>query len=252
MLDADVDMSGVAAHRGACASEHRAGYTAYVVHDAARVLARHPEANAAIGGRVVPRLARYERVTAKVAFDQHIGDVRAVVSGLLPDADRTTLDQIQRRIRYYKTADPQSAPEHAGIRLLHRLPAPVAAVAFRAAVGSLRRRQHVMGTFSVSSLGHRAVAGFYPLGGTAISFGLGRVRDVPVVRDRQVVPGRVMRLGLVFDHRVIDGALAADILHDVKIRLEAWNAPKRTASTADPRLTQAATTPAPAGAAARS
>jgi pyruvate/2-oxoglutarate dehydrogenase complex dihydrolipoamide acyltransferase (E2) component len=223
LLDADVDMAGVRAHRAASSADGRASYAAYVVHGAARELARHPEANAAIHGRLAPRLSRFDRVSAKVAFDKTIGEVRAVVSGLLPDADRATLEEIEQRIRYFKAADPERAPELRGVRTLQRLPRPLAAAAFRLATARLRRRPELLGTFSVSSLGHRSVGGFYPIGGTAVSLGMGRVREVPVVRDGSIVSGHVMRLSLVFDHRVLDGAMAADILHDIKTRLEKWN-----------------------------
>jgi pyruvate/2-oxoglutarate dehydrogenase complex dihydrolipoamide acyltransferase (E2) component len=240
LLDADVDMAGVRAHRAASPADRRPSYAAYVVHDAARELARHPEANAAIHGRLAPRLARFGQVSAKVAFDKAIGDVRAVVSGLLPDADRATLQEIEQRIRYYKGADPQRAPELKGVRTLQRLPRPLAAAAFRLATARLGRRPELLGTFSVSSLGHRSVGGFYPLGGTAISLGMGRVREVPVVRDGGIVVGHVMRLSLVFDHRVLDGAMAADILHDIKARLEAWNGCDAATPSADHRVPAAA------------
>jgi pyruvate/2-oxoglutarate dehydrogenase complex dihydrolipoamide acyltransferase (E2) component len=167
-------------------------------------------------------LRRFDQVVAKIAFDRRIRDTQAVVSGLAPDADRASLAELDAIIRYFKTCDVQTAPELAGMRALHRLPWPLAAVAFRMATGRLRRRPDVLGTFSVSSLGHRAVSGFYPLGGTAVSIGVGRVRDRPVVRDGAIVTAPTMRLGLVFDHRVFDGALAADLLDDIVSRLEHW------------------------------
>ena len=60
-------------------------------------------------------------------------------------------------------------------------------------------------------------------GGTAVTLCAGRVVDRPVVRDGAVVPAPVMQLGLTFDHRVIDGAAAADVLSDLHDTMEAFD-----------------------------
>ncbi|HIG74069.1 MAG TPA: dihydrolipoamide acyltransferase, partial [Bacteroidetes bacterium] len=43
---------------------------------------------------------------------------------------------------------------------------------------------------------------------------------VPVVKNGEVVPGKVMTLTLSCDHRVVDGATGAEFLTDVKSLLE--------------------------------
>jgi pyruvate/2-oxoglutarate dehydrogenase complex dihydrolipoamide acyltransferase (E2) component len=223
LLDTDIDMGHVKAHRDATPAPLRASYVSYVIAAAGRALAAHPEANADVGGRLRPRTARYEDVTAKVAFDMTVSGTRAVVSGLVPDAGNATLGEIDARVRRFKHCDPDTDPELRGLRMLHKLPWPLAKLAFRFASGGLKRRAGVLGTFSVSALGHRSVRGFYPLGGTAVSFGVGRIEEMPVVRDGDLTVAPVMRLGLVFDHRVIDGGLAADLLDAVKTDLETFN-----------------------------
>jgi pyruvate dehydrogenase E2 component (dihydrolipoamide acetyltransferase) len=50
--------------------------------------------------------------------------------------------------------------------------------------------------------------------------GIGKVADTPVVRQGQVVPGKVMYLSLSYDHRAVDGAAAVQFLRAVKDRLE--------------------------------
>ena len=49
---------------------------------------------------------------------------------------------------------------------------------------------------------------------------VGAVREVPVVRDGAVVPGQRMKVTLSSDHRVIDGALAAQFLAELRRLLE--------------------------------
>jgi hypothetical protein len=87
----------------------------------------------------------------------------------------------------------------------------------------LRRRPEIFGTVSVSSLGHGQVDGFHSVGGTALTVNLGRVAQRPVVRDGVLAVAPVMRLNLAFDHRVLDGALAAEVLGALKHSLEEFD-----------------------------
>ena len=71
------------------------------------------------------------------------------------------------------------------------------------------------GTFTITNIGfiggtHATPIINYPE--TAI-LATGRIRETPVVRDGQVVIRSIMPLSLSFDHRVIDGALAARFLN---------------------------------------
>ncbi|MFW6023859.1 MAG: 2-oxo acid dehydrogenase subunit E2, partial [Myxococcota bacterium] len=78
------------------------------------------------------------------------------------------------------------------------------------------------GTFSVSNLGMYGIEDFAavinPPEGAILA--VGTVRDEPVVQDGQVVPGKRMRMTLSADHRVIDGAVGAQLLATLKPILE--------------------------------
>jgi hypothetical protein len=221
-LDTEVDMSAVLAHRSRAAAEgERYSVVTYVLHAAARALAAHPEANAALqGGKV----QRYTAVNGKLTLDKTVNGRRVVLSVVLPDLERAGLAEVQQKVERYRDVDPATAPEFGGVRLLHRLPGPVGRAVFRAGVRSLTRRPALFGTFAVTSLGHRPVDGFHSVGGTTVTLGVGRILDRAVVRDGEVVVAPVLRLNLAFDHRVIDGAEAADVLTAVKENLEGFTA----------------------------
>jgi len=220
-LDTEVDMTEVLAHRAAAAEQGRTySLVTYVLHTSARVLVAHPDANAAIHGRFRPRVARYGSAGGKLAFDRTVDGRRVVLTAVLPDLDRGSLDEIQQGLDRCRDGDPADLPEFDGARMLHRLPVPVGRLLVRMARRSLTRRPALMGTFAVSSLGHRPVDGFYSVGGTTVTLGVGRITDRAVVRDGAVVAAPVMRLSLAFDHRVIDGAEAADVLAGIKQGLE--------------------------------
>jgi len=226
-------MTRVRAHRAAAGEAGRKFSTvSYVLYAAARVLDRHPQANTAIQGRSRPRVAEYPVVNGKVTFDKTIGDQRVVLSTVLPSLHTATMEEIQQGLERFRDADIGDLPELAALRVLHRLPPAVARFLYHRAIRPLPGRAGRMGTFSVTSLGHRAVDGFQSVGGTTVTFGVGRVLDRPVVRDEQVAVAPMMRLNLAFDHRVIDGAEAADVLTEVKDELERFPSFKQAGSPA--------------------
>jgi len=78
------------------------------------------------------------------------------------------------------------------------------------------------GTFTITNYG--AIGGMY---GTPIInhpevaiLGVGRMKELPVVRDGKVEVRKILFLSLSFDHRVVDGAEAARFLNAVIARLE--------------------------------
>ncbi len=78
------------------------------------------------------------------------------------------------------------------------------------------------GTFTITNLGTYDVDGFTPIINPpqVAILGLGRVAEKPVVRNGQLAVGRTMFLSLTFDHRIVDGAPAADFLRAIKSNLE--------------------------------
>lgn len=220
-LDTEVDMTRIRAHRSAA---HEAGrhysWVSYVLWAAGRALTAHPEANAAIGGRLRPKVARFSSVNGKFTMDHTVNGQRVVLSAVIPHLQVAVLDEIQRQVDYYTRGDAGQLPEFAGARLIRRLPRVVGRAAFRSRIRPLRNRATTVGTFAVTSLSHSVVDGFHSVGGTTVTLGLGRIADRPVARDGEVALAPTMRLSLTFDHRVIDGAEAADLLTDIKKAME--------------------------------
>ncbi|MCC6178980.1 MAG: 2-oxo acid dehydrogenase subunit E2 [Chloroflexi bacterium] len=77
-------------------------------------------------------------------------------------------------------------------------------------------------TFTITNLGGYGVEAFTPIVNPPESaiLGIGRIARRPAVVDGQIVARDLMYLSLSFDHRVVDGAPAADFLRRVKECLE--------------------------------
>jgi pyruvate dehydrogenase E2 component (dihydrolipoamide acetyltransferase) len=78
------------------------------------------------------------------------------------------------------------------------------------------------GTFAVSNLGMFGIEDFTsiinPPNGCILS--VGQIKQTPVVKNGQIVPGNVMKLSLSCDHRVVDGAIGSAFLQTLKELIE--------------------------------
>lgn len=88
--------------------------------------------------------------------------------------------------------------------------------------GQLTPDQMQGSTFTVSNLGMYAVDGFTPIINlpNAAILGVGRIQKKAVVINDEVVVRSMMTVSLSFDHRIIDGAPAAEFLTELKDVLE--------------------------------
>jgi pyruvate dehydrogenase E2 component (dihydrolipoyllysine-residue acetyltransferase) len=78
------------------------------------------------------------------------------------------------------------------------------------------------GTFTITNLGPYGIDAFTPIinAPQVGILGVGRVVEKPVVYEGEISKRSMMFLSLTFDHRVIDGAPAAEFLHSVTAHLE--------------------------------
>jgi pyruvate dehydrogenase E2 component (dihydrolipoamide acetyltransferase) len=164
-------------------------FTDVIVRACAVTLQKHPGVNASFTGDAIRR----HRAA-------HIGIAVAVEDGLitpvLRDCDRKSLFQIATEAR----------------DLVERTRAR-----------KLRQQELSGATFSVSNLGMFPVDEFVAIINPpeAAILAVGAIVDKPVVVDGQLAIGKRMRVTLSADHRVVDGAMGAQFLADLKATLEA-------------------------------
>ena len=77
-------------------------------------------------------------------------------------------------------------------------------------------------TFTITSLGRDGGLGATPIINhpEVAILGVHKARDMPVVRDGQIVVRRIMNLSSSFDHRVVDGADGAALVQHLRRMLE--------------------------------
>ncbi len=105
---------------------------------------------------------------------------------------------------------------------LHQINIEVKEFAARAKDKKLQPQDWEGNTFTISNLGMFGIEEFTAIINPpdACIMAIGAIREVPVVKNGQVVPGSMMKVTLSCDHRVVDGATGAGFLQSFKNYLE--------------------------------
>jgi len=82
----------------------------------------------------------------------------------------------------------------------------------------LKYKDFIGGTFTISNLGMFNIDFFNPIINPpqVAILGLNRIIKKPIIEDEEIKVARVMVLSLTFDHRAVDGALAAEFLDRIR------------------------------------
>jgi len=166
----------------------RVSVTDMVIKAVALALLRNPGVNAQLNGQAI-RVHHRAHIGLAVALDQ------GLITPVLRDCD---------------------------VKPLARIAVESRDLADRARGGKLRVQELSGATFSISNLGMYDVEEFSaiinPPEGAILA--VGSVLQKPVVEDGELRVGRRMKMTISCDHRVMDGAMGARFLQDVKRLLE--------------------------------
>lgn len=189
-LTLDIDMDQAIAARKAMNADKdvRISFNDLVLKASAMALRKHPVINSAWMGDTIRRNQHI-----------HIGVAVAVDEGLLVPV-----------IRFADTKG------------LQQIGAEVKDFAEKAKTKKLQPADWEGNTFTISNLGMFGIESFTAIINSPDSciLAVGGIKEVPVVKNGQVVPGNVMKLTLSCDHRVVDGASGAAFLQTLKSYLE--------------------------------
>ncbi len=170
------------------AEDVKVSFNDLVLKACARALTRFPTVNASWTGDAI-----------KTHAEVHVGVAVSLAEGLITpvvrNADRKHVVEISREVKD---------------------------LAARAREKKLKPEEFMGSTFTISNLGMFDVTEFTAIINPPESciLAVGAVRKVPVVKDDQLGIGHRMKVTLSSDHRVVDGALAAQFLAEVRRLLE--------------------------------
>jgi pyruvate dehydrogenase E2 component (dihydrolipoamide acetyltransferase) len=186
----DIDMKNAVATREAlnASGDVKISFNDLVVKAAALALKKHPAVNSSWLGDVI---REYGSVHVAVAV--------AIEDGLVTPVIRNT-----------------------DLKGLAAISAETKDLAKRARDRKLEPKDWEGSTFTISNLGMYGIEEFTAIINppNACILAVGAIRDVPVVENGAVVPGKRMKVTLSSDHRVVDGAVAAQFLNTLRGYLE--------------------------------
>lgn len=189
-LTMEIDMDNAIAARKAINenSEVRISFNDLVIKATAMALRKHPKVNASwLGDKI-----RYNHHV-------HIGVAVAIEEGLvvpvLKFADAKTLSQINEEVKTY---------------------------AVKARDKKIQPADMEGNTFTISNLGMYGIEEFTAIINPPDSciMAVGGIKQTPVVKNGQVVPGNIMKVTLSCDHRSVDGATGSEFLQTFKRYME--------------------------------
>ena len=188
-FDLGVDITAIRELREKLKKENiQVSYTDILAFITARTLKEFPKVNSSIDGESI-LYKRYVNLGIAVALPD------GLLVPVIRDADRKGLETISKE--------------------LHVL-------AVDAKAGRLSPDDFSGGTFTITNLGMFGIERFSPiinLPEVAI-LGVNAIKDQVVVEDGNIVVRPIMNLSLTADHRVVDGAVAAEFLARLKKKLE--------------------------------
>ena len=189
-LTLDIDMDNAIAARKSILEGKgtKVSFNDMVVKATAKALKKHPGVNCSFLGD-------------RVRYNDHvnIGVAMAVENGLLVPvvrfADQLTLQEISAQVKDYS---------------------------IKAKENKLTPDDWAGSTFTVSNLGMFGIEQFTSIINSpdGAIMAIGGIKQVPVVKNDEIVPGNVMKVTLSCDHRAIDGAIGAAFLQTFKLILE--------------------------------
>jgi pyruvate dehydrogenase E2 component (dihydrolipoamide acetyltransferase) len=182
-ITTEADVTAATEFRARQSREFDFSYTDMMIHAVARALMRHPRINARLEGAEI-LLNASANVGIAVALDEGL---------IVPVVNRAESKSIRE------------------IAVESR------ALGERARSGHLKLEDVTGGTFTITNLGMYGVDGFTPIlnpGETGI-LGVGRIIEKPAIYNSAIAKRAMLWLSLTFDHRVVDGAPAAEFLQSV-------------------------------------
>lgn len=180
----EVDVSNAANFR----EKVGVSYTEMLVKAVAKALTEHPIMNSTLENEKI-------KIFADINIGVAVATERGIIVPVIPNADKKSLKEIAS--------------------ILKKLVA-------KAKQGRLSKEELSGGTFTITNLGMYGVDLFVPIINPpeAAILGVGRVVEKPRVMEKQIVARTAMQMSLTFDHRLVDGAPAAEFLQKVKQNLE--------------------------------
>jgi pyruvate dehydrogenase E2 component (dihydrolipoamide acetyltransferase) len=186
--DIEVDMTQLQKLKDQLKEEKKLTYTDFLIKLVSEALLEFPLLNASVEGEEII-IRNYVNMGVAVAVEN------GLVVPVIPYANTKGLRVISEQVKE---------------------------LSYKAKANLLSSDEMTGGTFTITNLGMYGIHSFSPIINQpeVAILGVNAIRETPIFENGSVVSKPIMKLSLTADHRVADGAVAAQFLHRIKQYIE--------------------------------
>lgn len=199
-LTTDINMERIIKYK----EKTQNGYLSLIIYLASVVLKGYPQTRSYVKqGIFSEKVIPLSGGSFKYTVDKSVENRRFVRTKIISDEYINSIEDIQRQVTLSKIDN-----TYKNNVILDKFPFWLGYLLFKLAINNKKKREKLLGTYSITSIGKFNVKGIFPISSSSISFGVGHINN------------HKMMMVLSFDHRIIDGAMAAEIFQKIKWQLE--------------------------------
>jgi len=203
-IERNMDLARLIAARQA--NVHEPTWSAIFTKALALVAVRTPALRTSYLSFPWPRFYEHATNVGTLNVDRYVGDERVVIIAHIDSPEKCTLQEIDAIIQNHQEEPVENLPSYRSALRMSRLPWPLRRLIWWAGLNFFgpTRCQH-FGTFNVTSLGCQGsgILHLITLLTSTLHFGM-------------LDPAGSLEVRLSFDHRVLDGATAAEVLQNLE------------------------------------
>lgn len=202
-------------------SRNKVTYTPVLLKIIAQVQKKYPIMNAILARDIIrKKIFLPEDVDISFAMEKKHREGTVVLIPIIRQANKKSINTISAEIKHFSELAFDEMPQIKLIKHLNRYPDFLKYLTLRMLCQSAKMYNFFFGTVGVTNLGKFGITHFYPLWIHATVFAIGTIEEKPVVRNGTITTAHMLYLTIAFNHRILDGSAASEILAEVKRTIE--------------------------------
>jgi len=202
-------------------SQRRLTYTSVLLKIIAEVQKKYPLMNAILARDIIrKKIFLPDSVDITIAMEKRYQGEKFVAIPTIRSVNTKSIETIASEINHLSGLPYEDMPEIKPVIDFHKFPDFLKYWLLKLICQNAKVYNFFFGTIGFTNLGKYGVTHFYPLWIHATVFGIGTIEEKPVVRNGQIIAAPMLHITIAFNHRILDGSMASEILAEMKRIIE--------------------------------
>ena len=202
-------------------SQHHFTYTSVLLKIVAHVQKKYPIMNAILARDIIrKKIFLPESVDISIAMEKKHKGETVVLIPVIRAVDEKSIEEISSEIKHLSQLPFDEMPNIKLTKLFNIDPDFLKYLKLKLICQSAYLYNFFFGSIGSTNLGKYGITHFYPHWINATVFAIGTIEEKPVVRDGQITIAPMLHMNLTFNHRILDGTTASEILAEAKNTVE--------------------------------